>query len=124
METVNSLTTESAIRKIVMAGISIFSFWWFSKHGTNPDPGLMNIITETLLPALLTPIAVVVDTVWSYVRHRQADLLKKVAQLSPVILSDDQLKETVATVKELRSVAPDAPLGEVVAAANGIKETI
>lgn len=107
-----------------MAIIAFVSYYWFTRKGLTPDPGLMNIITETLLPALLTPIAVVVDTVWSRIRHQQADLEKKVAQLSPVILTDDQLKETIATVKELRSVAPDAPLGEVVAAANGIKETI
>lgn len=124
MDTVNSLTTESAIRKIVMAGISIFSFWWFSKHGTNPDPGLMNIITETLLPALLTPIAVVVDTVWSRIRQKQAALATKVAQNSPVVLSDLQLAATVQMVKDKKDELPHLTTEEAVAVVNSDKGII
>ena len=72
MDQVNSLTTESAVRKIIMAAIVLGSYIWFQRKGTHPDPTFIGIITETVLPAILAPVAVVVDTARSWMIHKQA----------------------------------------------------
>lgn len=122
MDTVNSLTTESAVRKLVVTGIALFSFWWHGRHGSDINPTVMQLISDDILPIVIPSLALIADTVWSWIRHSQGKLREKVAQLSPEILTDAQLKATVATVKELQGVQPDAPLQDVVAAANGIRE--
>lgn len=123
MTSEDQLKIEGDLRKGLLSVVTLIAGWRLGRTGLHPDPTIMSYLTDLLLP-IVTPIFWLIDGKFFHKRVEANHLEKKVAQLSPVILTDDQLKETVATVKELRSAAPDAPLGEVVAAANGIKETI
>lgn len=120
----SQLTLESVLRKIALTVVGSVSSWWFLRYGVHPNPDVVSLITDSILPPLITGAALAIDGWYTKRRNDKAAFATKVAQNSPVVLSDLQLAATVQMVKDKKDELPHLTTEEAVAVVNSDKGII